>query len=121
MDTEQPSAEATVDPALLDDALRALRDRDRRYVCYFLLEHETASVAELADVVTAWIHATDGRVIEPQCRDQRYLRLLRTHLPTLVDAGVVAHDEETDRVSLEPCPDAIRELAARACATETGA
>ena len=120
MNSDESSTEPAADPDQLDDAFRALRDRDRRFVLYFLLEHETASMAELADVVVAWRHATDGRVIEPQCRNERYLRLLQTHVPTLVDAGVVAHHEDTDRVSLEPCPEPIRELAARACASETG-
>ncbi|QSW98341.1 DUF7344 domain-containing protein [Haloterrigena alkaliphila] len=120
MDPEQSSTEPTANPDALDDAFLALRDRDRRFALYFLLEHETASVAELADVVTAWSHAADGGVIEPQCRNQRYRRLLQTHVPKLADVGVVAHDEEADRVSLAPCPEPIRELAARACAAETG-
>ncbi|WP_339104380.1 hypothetical protein [Haloterrigena salinisoli] len=120
MDREQSSADPTVNPGLLDDAFLALRERDRRLVLYFLLEHETASLSELADVVTAWNHATDGRVIEPRCRNQRYLRLKQLHVPHLVDADIVIHDEETDRVSLESCPEPIRELAARACAAETG-
>ena len=120
MDIEQSSTESPVDPTLLDDAFLALRDRDRRYACYFLLEHETASLSELADVVAAWRHATDGRIIEPQCRNQCYHRLLHTHVPKLVDLGLVCHDDETDRVSLEPCPEPILELTERACAAEDG-
>lgn len=120
MDREQSSVESTANPGLLDDAFLALRERDRRLVCYFLLEHETASLSELADVVTAWSHAADDRVIEPRCRNQRYLRLRQVHVPKLVDADIVTHDEETGRVSLESCPEPIRELATRACAAETG-
>lgn len=120
MDPEQSPAEPSASPDLLDDAFLALRERDRRLVLYFLLEHETATLSELADVVTAWRHASDSRVIEPQCRNQQYLQLRQLHVPKLVDADIVTHDEETDRISLEPCPEPIRELAARACAAEAG-
>ncbi|WP_126663070.1 DUF7344 domain-containing protein [Haloterrigena salifodinae] len=120
MDPEQSPAEPTASPDLLDDAFLALRERDRRLVLYFLLEHETASLSELADVVTAWSHADDSRVIEPRCRNQWYLQLRQVHIPKLVDADIVTHDEETGRVSLASCPEPIRELAARACAAEAG-
>lgn len=120
MGIKRASNGQSASPDALDAAFLALRDRDRRLALYFLLEHETASVAELADVVTAWRHAADGGVVEPQCRNRRYRRLRRIHVPKLVEVGVVTHDEETDRVSLAPCSDAVRELASRACAAETG-
>lgn len=121
MDPEDLSSDdAETSPEVLDDAFLALRDRDRRYVCYFLLEHETASVSEVADVVTGWIHATTEGIIEPQCRNQRYLRLLHTHVPALVDAGLVSYDQDTETLSLSPCPEPIREFATKACAMETG-
>lgn len=104
----------------IDDAFAALRARDRRYVCYFLLEHGSASVSELADVLTGWIHATDGGIVEPRCRHQRLLRLRHTHVPTLVEAGVVAHDEETDTLTLSPCPDPVTAFVEKARAEETG-
>ncbi|MFC4437150.1 hypothetical protein ACFO3C_05525 [Halostagnicola sp. GCM10023398] len=42
------------DRDVIDDAFSVLRNRNRRYALYFLLEHETASLEEVADVVTGW-------------------------------------------------------------------
>lgn len=105
---------------VVDDAFLALRNRKRRYVCYFLLEHETASLSELADVVSAWIHTADSRVVEPRCRDQCHLQLLHVHVPTLVETNLLAYDRDGKTVSLAPCPEPVRELIVRACRTETG-
>lgn len=121
MDPENLSSNGPkTSPAVIDDAFLALRDRDRRFVLYFLLEHETASLSEVADVVTGWIHAPNGGVVEPQCRTERYQHLLHTQIPKLVEIGVVRHDEDADTLSLSPCPEPIREFATRACAVETG-
>ncbi|WP_121742391.1 DUF7344 domain-containing protein [Natronorubrum halophilum] len=110
----------TTNPETIDTAFLALRQQNCRFVCYFLLEHETASLSEVADVVTGWIHAANGGIAEPQRRNQCYLRLLHSHVPNLVDVGVVSYDERSDILSLSPCPDPIREFATRACAVETG-
>ena len=121
MDSDQPAMnDPEADPAVIDDAFLVLRDRSRRYVCYFLLEHETASLSEVADVVSGWLYAANGCVVEPHCRRQRYRELVHTHIPKLVDTGVVHYDETNEMLSLSPCPDPIREFATRACAMETG-
>ncbi|WP_436347732.1 DUF7344 domain-containing protein [Natronorubrum sp. FCH18a] len=121
MDPTQPSSNGpNADSDVLDDAFLALRDRTRRYVCYFLLERETASLSEVADVVAGWIHATDGGIVEPQCRSHQYSSLLHTHVPRLVEIGMVHHDEQRETLSLDPCPEPVRDMVARACASETG-
>ncbi|ELY42275.1 DUF7344 domain-containing protein [Natronorubrum tibetense] len=121
MDPPQlPSTGSDTGPEVLDDAFLALRDRTRRYVCYFLLEHGTASLSEVADVITGWIHATDGGIVEPQCRTNQYSNLVHTHVPRLVETGVVRHDEETETLSLDSCPELVRDVIARACEAETG-
>lgn len=120
MDRESSPTESDASPATLDDAFLTLRNRDRRYVCYFLLEHDRAALSEVADAVTGWIHASDDGIVEPQCRDQRAIQLRQTHVPKLVDAAVIDHDEETDTLSIDSCSEPIREFVLRACATETG-
>lgn len=121
MDTDdQPSDELDASPDVIDDAFLALRERDRRFALYYLLEHETASLSEVADVVTGWLYATEEGVVGSERRNKRYLTLLHVHVPTLVDAGIVDHDEEAGTLSLAPCPESVRELARRACAQETG-
>lgn len=104
----------------IDDAFLALRNRKRRFACYFLLEHETASLSEVADVVSGWIHTADGRLVELRCRDRCHLQLRHVHVPKLVGTGVIAYDDEAETLSLAPCPEPVRELIARACRNETG-
>ncbi|MXV64044.1 hypothetical protein GS429_18640 [Natronorubrum sp. JWXQ-INN-674] len=121
MDPERQSSNGpNASPSTIDAAFLALRDRTRRFVVYFLLEHETASLSEVADVVTGWLHTPDCGVIEPRCRNTQYLNLLHTQIPNLVEAGVVRHDEDDGTLSLAPCPAPVREFATRACAAETG-
>lgn len=119
-DPDASPAGPIASPDVIDDAFLALRDRSRRYVCYFLLEHGTASLSEVTDVVTGWIHARDGRVVERQCRNQCHRALRHTHVPALVDAGVIHHDEDAGTLSLSRCPEPVREFAMRACKEETG-
>ncbi len=120
MDPEHRSSNGSASRQdVVDDGFLVLRNRNRRFACYFLLEHETASVSELADVVVSWIHTADGRIVEPQCREQCYLSLHHTHVPMLVETGVVCYDERAGTVSLAPCPEPIRTLITRACAMET--
>ncbi|ELY43242.1 hypothetical protein DV706_19425 (plasmid) [Natronorubrum bangense] len=120
MDPEHRSSNGSASRRdVVDDGFLVLRNQSRRFACYFLLEHETAAVSELADVVAGWIYTTDGRIVESQCREQCYLSLLHTHVPMLVETGVVCYDERAGTVSLAPCPEPIRTLITRACAMET--
>lgn len=115
-----PPDDRHASPDELDDAFRVLRHRRRRLACYVLLEHETASLSDVADAVAGWQYATGDGIVEPQCRRQCYLDLRHTHVPVLVDAGVARYDEESETLSLAPCPEPIRNLVTKACAFETG-
>lgn len=85
----------------LDDALRLLGDRPRRYLLYFLREQGAASLDELADVVAGWLAAgADGPTVGPDERARVLADLYHVHVPLLVDHGVVAVDGETGEVSL---------------------
>ena len=83
-----------VDSGVEEDVLRAMRSRERRYVCYYLLDHERVALDELADVLAGWIAATDHRVTTRPDRDSLRLALYHNHLPRLAEAGLVAFDRE---------------------------
>ena len=76
--------------AIDDRVFVALRNRDRRYVLYFLLEHESASTAELADVLAGWTSETG--VATREDRNERHAALCHRHVPVLEDAGLIHHD-----------------------------
>lgn len=104
----------------VDDAFATLRNRERRFALYFLLEHETAPIEELADVVVGWTAASTGATASRRRRNRVYVDLVHSHVPAMADAGLVSYDETDANVSLSPCPDAIRSFVRRACEVETG-
>lgn len=104
---------------MIDDAFLVLRNRDRRYALYFLLEHGTASLDEVADVVAGWTHASTYGMAGRGVRDGLYRDLVHCHVPMMVEAGVVSYDERTDTLSLAPCPPATRSFVRLACTAET--
>lgn len=88
----------------IDDRLfEALSDRHRRYALYFLLEHGSVSVEELADVVVGWLYATEPGMVSRAQRDRIHIDLVHRHLPVLEAAEMVSIDEGT--VSMDDCPD----------------
>lgn len=105
-------------PDTVDDTFHVLRDRERRYALYFLLEHETASLETIADVVTGWTLASESGTAGRAAREEVHLNLIHRHVPMMVDAGVVAYDGETDTLSLDPCPATTRSFVQRACLDE---
>lgn len=102
-----------------DDVFRVLRNRDRRYALYFLLEHGTVSLDELADVVVGWTNATTYGTASKRLRDGVYVDLTHRHLPAMADADVIRYDRESGEVSLS-CSATVREFVRLACETETG-
>lgn len=113
------SDRSRTDRSAIDDAFTVLRDRDRRYALYFLLEHETASMAEVADVVTGWARASEYGITGRETRDRVLANLRHRHVPAMAEAGIVEYDEGVDSLSLAPCPPATRSLVRLACLAET--
>ena len=93
-------------PAGIDETFRILRSRDRRVALYYLLEHGSAGVEEITDVITGWSAAFDGRVATEADRTRVRTELSMRHLPMLIDASLVARgpDDETVRLTAKPDP-----------------
>ena len=120
MDNEQPASDRSrTDRSVIDDAFLILQNQDRRYALYFLLEHETASLEEVADVVTGWPQASEYGITGRETRDQVLRDLRHRHVPAMAEAGVVDYDEGTDTLSFTPCPPATRSFVRLACLAET--
>lgn len=98
------------DPSVEDDVFRALAERKRRVVLYFLLEHDDAPVEEIVDVVTGWCHTTDRRMATVEDRNRVQIALSHVHLPLLEDVGIVTVDSEQTHVSLDSLPDTVSRL-----------
>jgi len=81
--------------------LDLLSDPGRRRLLYLLEEHETAEFDRLADVLTGWSLTRDGQAVARRAEHERARAALRhSHLPRLVDAGVIRVDEGQEQVTL---------------------
>lgn len=87
----------------LDEVLRVIADRERRFALYYLRERETTSTDRLADVVGTWLAVEDGTAPAGVEERDRLLDALReTHLPELSRTGLVEFDRCADEVTLVP-------------------
>lgn len=92
------------------DEMRAMSARERRYVMYYLLDHERTSVDELGDVLAGWMAATERRVTTGVDRESLLIALYHTHLPKLADAGLVEFDADRGVVARTSLSDPVRDL-----------
>lgn len=106
-------------PLLASDSFyRAVSERPRRRVLYYLLERDECSVDELADVLAGW-ETTTETMVAPDRRRQHELSLVHRHLPLLSEAGLVAYDTVSREVSLATVPEPAKALLRRAIEAET--
>lgn len=101
-----------------EDVLRALSTREQRYALYHFLDHERATLDELADVLAGWIAAAEKRVTTGVDRSSLRICLYHNYLPQLDDLGLLAFDPEEKVVDRSPLSTAERELIEAACMAE---
>lgn len=99
-----------IDGSVDDAVFRALRERERRLVVYFLLDRERTDLSELADVVTGWTAAGGPGTATSEDRARVRVALHHRHLPVLEAAGLLAYDVDAGTVALEPLSDRVRSL-----------
>jgi predicted transcriptional regulator len=105
----------------LDTAFDLLADARRRYLLYYLREHETAPVEELADAVAGWRGPAGGEGdIAPAEHERARTALVHVHLPKLADAGVVTFDHDDATATLASVPPVLDAPLDFALAVETG-
>jgi DNA-binding transcriptional ArsR family regulator len=101
-------------PVALDALLDLLASFRRREALLTLLAHDDLSLPDLADEVAVAEHDRSLPRIDPDDVLRVYLSLYHTHVPKLVDAGLVEYDQADDYVSLtgtgRAVESAVREL-----------
>lgn len=97
--------QGSTDAAALDSVFRALSDRRRRYVLYWLAQVEQGAV-ERADLVEAIrsIEAAAAESGEPPPADRVATDLHHHHLPRLAGAGFVHYDRRQGTVRYTETP-----------------
>ncbi|WP_255151565.1 DUF7344 domain-containing protein [Halorarius halobius] len=93
-----------IDPAVLelDHVFSVLGHPRRRYLMYALAENPEWTLEDLATKLTAWEQDLDETRVSEYRRDQTYVSLYHTHVPKLVDEGVVEFDSETETIRRGP-------------------
>ncbi len=88
-----------------DELFQLLSNRRRRFALHACRTVETPiSLSDLAEQVAAWEYEKDIADVTPEERRRVYTSLQQTHLPSLVEAGVL--DVEDKQVSLSEGADA---------------
>ena len=98
--------------------MRALSTREQRYVAYHLLDHEQATLDELADVLAGRVAAVERRVTTRSDRESLRTALYHTHLPQMRDAGLIVFDPVDGVVDRSPLSGGERDLIAAAYLAE---
>lgn len=82
----------------LDHVFAALAHPRRRYLCYTLLESAEWSLRNLARKIAAWEADVPTDAVTDDQRDRVYVALYHTHVPKLVDEGIVEFDESSETI-----------------------
>lgn len=101
-----------------DDVFNALSDARRRHALYYLREHESAPLDELADVIAGWLTVDRVMITTPKRRERIRINLHHVHLPMLDDIGFLAYDRDTNRVEISDLTDEAEALIDRSLAVE---
>ncbi|MFB6135583.1 MAG: hypothetical protein ABEJ04_02385 [Halobacteriaceae archaeon] len=90
-----------IDPAVLelDHVFDVLAHPRRRYLLYALATDGEWTLRELATKLAAWEEDVDEAAVSDHVRDRVYVSLYHSHVPKLVDEGMVRFDEESERLS----------------------
>lgn len=115
----QPSGEpleANEGVTTLEVIFESLTSPRRRFVLYYLRDHEIATVEELARHIVAWEENVHPDEVGSDRRERVETQLLHTHLPKLADATFVEYDPRSRTVRYTEPPallDTVLELLAR--------
>ncbi|MFB6136244.1 MAG: hypothetical protein ABEJ04_05755 [Halobacteriaceae archaeon] len=90
-----------IDPAVLelDAVFDVLAHPRRRYLLYALATDGEWTLRELATKLAAWEEDVDEAEVTDHVRDRVYVSLYHSHVPKLVDEGMVRFDEDGERLS----------------------
>lgn len=97
LESTSPNSESSVSTAVFD----LLSDQRRRYVLHCLRTYDNPmQLADVADEIAVLERDTVITDIPAEDVKRVYISLYHTHVPKLVDAGVVEYSQERDAVAL---------------------
>jgi len=85
-----------------DYVYEALSHRRRRYLLYAFNEDVEQTIEELSRKVAAWERDVSRETVNATQLDRVYLSLYHTHVPKLVDAGILVYGDSNETVTIGP-------------------
>lgn len=82
----------------LDHVYEALGHSHRRYLCYTLFEDTEWTLDELSTKIAAWENDVPEHDVSNRQQEKMYVSLYHTHIPKLVNSGVLTFDDATETV-----------------------
>lgn len=100
-DVVSGDGQVSINPAVLelDHVFSALGHPRRRYLMYALAENPEWTLNDLATKLVAYEEGADEATIDAHRRNQMYVSLYHTHIPKLVDDGIVTFDSEDETIA----------------------
>lgn len=95
--------------SLLSRIFGALSHRRRRYVLYYLREHEQVRTDDLAIQIAAWERDIPIDTVPARDAERVKTELVHTHLPKLETYALVEYDQRSDAVCYAHPPDLLDE------------
>lgn len=83
------------------DLVDLVADPVGRYALLYLAAEGSASLDELADVVTGWVYAGSGAVASPADRERVRVRLYHVTLPRLASLDVARFESEAETAAMD--------------------
>ncbi|NUB89545.1 hypothetical protein HTZ84_20380 [Haloterrigena sp. SYSU A558-1] len=103
----------------LDEFLRLLGERRRRYALYVMRERNVEELSVLARRIAAELAGATPDAVDETRRKEVETMLVHADVPALAAAGIVSYDRRTETLSLEHLPESL-ETVLDACATIDG-
>lgn len=95
--------------SLVSRVFQALRNRRRRYVLYYLRDHEQAQLDDLAIQLAAWEQDIPPDEVSSEDIETVATDLVHTHLPKLEEYGLVDYDRRTETAASAYTPSLLDE------------
>ncbi len=101
-----------------DEFYRALADRTRRRLAYYLTMQSETTVEDSTTALVGWDVSGQGSMASPSDHKEMRTALEHVHLPMLADAGLIEYDPDSGTVAAEDLHEDVEWLLERSITTD---
>ena len=105
----EPTATSDGGHSLTERIFGALANKRRRYVLYYLQDHNHMDVETLAHQIAAWEEDLPIEDVPEDVYESVLTNLLHSHLPKLADYGLIEYDARSGTIRYTDVPPLLEE------------